>query len=145
MVDPGYPVGDLRIGGADVAGQFGGRIGHAVAQAHVLDFRVIADRPRDDRHRVGVVQQPGIGAQLFHIVADIQDGRYVARAVEHSTRTARVGDGLVDAVFERDFFFWTGGFVAAHPDGHDHVIRPGQGFTAVGGRLDLCIKPVLMD
>ena len=66
----------------------------------------------------------------------------MAGSVEDAARPGGVADGLVNAVFEGDGFFRLG---AAHPDGNEDVIRPGQGFAAIGGGFDLGIKAVLLD
>jgi len=53
-------------------------------------------------------------------MADIQDDGDVTGGVEHAAGAGGVADGLVDAVFAGDFFFRLG---AAHPDGHEDVVR----------------------
>ena len=59
--------------------------------------------PGVHRHRVGVVeeQRAGLG-DLADVLAEIEDHRDVALAVEDAAGADRVAHALVDAVLERD-------------------------------------------
>ena len=75
----------------------------AVAETDGIDLAVVDRRPGVHRHRVGVVQElrARLG-DLADVVAEIEDDRDVALAVEDAAGADRVADALVDAIFQRD-------------------------------------------
>ena len=105
---------------------------HAVAQAHGLDSRVALHGPGEHGHGVGVVQEPGVGADLLHVMGEVHHHRDGAQRPEDAADAQGVGDSLAQAVLFRHLKVGDGaGLVQAHLDGVDHVIGPAQGGFAV--------------
>ena len=80
-------------------GQVSGGARHAVAQARRSGCCVARlTRPAVHRHRVDVVQEDHIRAQLFHVAAHLQQHRDGAQAAHDAADAERVGDRLAQAV-----------------------------------------------
>jgi hypothetical protein len=113
-----------------------------VAQADGLDLAVAVDGIADAHHGVGEVDEPGIRAELLHVMCDLHDRPNIAGGMREAARPAVLGIGLVDAILERDsvvaapkLFAWP------HFDGTNDELRALQCFTVigVGSDLKLCI------
>jgi len=61
VIDAGDPVGKLVNRDAYVFRQLGSGALHAVAKTGIFNVGVIVDCPANDGHRVGIIQQPGMG------------------------------------------------------------------------------------
>src|SRR5690606_27540408 len=85
-------------------------------------------------HGVGIVeeQRARLG-DLAYILAEIQDHRDVALAVEDAAGADSVAHALVDAVFERNVDIGGEGFEPAHPHAAHDVARARERLAAVGG------------
>ena len=144
VVNPRHPVRNLIFGDTHIPGQFGGRALHAVAQTDILDSGVIADSPGDNRHRIGIIHQPGIRADFFHIAADFQNGRNMTRCVKYSTGPESITDTLVNPVFRGNLAVGMGPLRSSDRYCHKDIIGAFQRFTAAGGGLNFGIKALLL-
>ena len=102
VVEPGRVGDDLVPLQVEIAGQPVDRPEDRVAQADDLDRGRLRDRPDEDRQRVRVVQQPGIGTHLGHVPGDAEDDRNGAQGAEDATDADRVGDRVPEAEPGRD-------------------------------------------
>jgi len=137
VVDAGADVVDLLEGHADVAREFARGALHAVAQPHRADLGGAVDRPTVHRHRVDVLQERHVGADLLHIAAHVEQHWDGAQAAEDAADAERVGDGLAQAVLLGDLEIDDGGgLVAAHLDHTDRIIGAIECAAAVGGGFD---------
>jgi len=75
VVDASADIVDLIQRNIDQVCQLLRRALHGMAQAYCLDGCGAVDRPGVNCHRVDVVQQPGIRADLLHIAAHLQVDR----------------------------------------------------------------------
>ncbi len=73
-----------------------------VAEANYFDLAVPVDGGTDPLHGVGEVDEPGIGAEFFHVPGDFQDRDDVPGGMGESPGTAILSIGLADAVFQWD-------------------------------------------
>jgi hypothetical protein len=108
-----------------------------MAEAHELDAGG-AQRPADRSHRIHIVQQKGIGAELLHVPGQVEHHRDAPQAPEHTRRTARVGDTLIHAVFQRDLVVIFEALNASHLEGRDHIVGILDRFSLVGGDPHRC-------
>ena len=137
MVDAGAEVVDRFDRHADIARQLAGGVLHAVAQPDGLDLSGAVDRPAVHRHRVDVLQECHIGAELFHVAAHVQQHRDGAQPTEDPADAQRVGDRLAQAILLGNLKVdHRRGLVAADLDHADRVIGTVERFAAVGGGLD---------
>ena len=134
VVDAGDPGGHFLARSADIGGEVVGGALHAVAQANDFDIGIIVDRPAGHRHRVCVLEQPGVRAERLDVVRYVEQHRDGAQSLEDTTRADRVRDRLVDAVPERHALVDLQ--VVADPDGREDVIGPVQRLLAVLRRRD---------
>ena len=84
------------------------------------------------RHRVGVVEQPRVGADLAHVAGEPVEDREGAQAAEHPTDAERVGDRLAHAVPRGHLEVGDGRGVPADVDRVDHEVGAGEGGPPVG-------------
>jgi hypothetical protein len=87
---------------ADVAHELVERALHAVTQADGAHIAGARDRLHVHAHRVRIVQQPRLGAELHHVLAKAREHGERAQRPEQSAGAGRVGDRKVQAVLARD-------------------------------------------
>ena len=143
MIDTGHPVRELIIGGANLFSQVFSGVRHTVAQSDIFNFGVIVNSPGNHRHRVGIIDEPCVRAKVFHIAADIQYRRDVARSVKNTAGASGIPDVFIDAVFYGDFMVCNRSCCAANPYRDDNVVGIFKSFTTVGGGLDFGGKALL--
>ncbi len=141
MVDARGTVGDVAVRDAEVEGELVGGALHAVAQADGPDARGPVHGAAVDRHRVRVVQEPDVGAELLHLGAHVEHHRDRPEAAHDPADPERVGDGLAQAELLRDFEVGDGrGLVATDLDHVDRVVSAVERGPPVGGRDDLRLR-----
>ncbi len=97
-----------------------------------LDVGLLQHRAGVDRHRVGVVEQPRVRAELLHLAAEADHHRDGPQAPEYAADAESVGDGLLEAVLLRHLEVGDGaGLVEADLDGVDDVVGALERFLAV--------------
>ena len=135
VVDPCRAVVRLLQGHAHELGQVVRRPVDAVAQTDGLDVGS-NDRgpPHVHRHRVGVVQQPCVGADLTHVGGQLGEHREGAQRAEHATDARRVADGLLQTVGRGDPQVRDGRGDPTDLDHVDHEVSTGQRLAAVQRR-----------
>ena len=84
-------------------------------------------------HRVGVVQQPRVRADLRHVRGDAGEHGEGPQAPEDAADADGVGDGLVQPVAGRDVEVAHGGVVHPHLDHVDDVVGAVERRAAVDG------------
>ena len=88
----------------------------------VSHLAVFVRRPGVHRHRVGVVEEQRAGCgDLADVLAEVEDDRDVALAIQDAAGADRVADALVDAVFQRDADVVREGLEPADADAADDV------------------------
>ena len=133
VVDARADVVEFAILGAEDFGDLLAAMLDAMAQADRIDLAVLDRRPGVHRHRVGVVQEFRAWLGDFaDILAEVEDDRDVALAVENAAGADRIADALVDAVFQRDADIVGIGFQAADAHAADDVARALDRLAAVG-------------
>ena len=144
VVDAHAAVADLVVGDIEGARQHPGGALHAVAQPHRAQPDGVEVR-RGHRHRVGVVDELRVWADLVRIVSDRPVRRHRTEEPEHATGADRVAHGLIDAVAARDLDVVPVGLHAAHLEGDDDDVGVGQRLPAVRRLLHLRAEPVMGD
>ena len=127
VVDAGRFAVDLVARDAQVAGQRVDRPEDRVAEAHDLDRARLGDRPDDDRQRVRVVEEPGVGAHLGHVAGDAEHDGHGPKAAEHAADADRVGDGVAEPEAGGDLEVDLGRPGAAHLDRVDDEVGTLEG------------------
>ena len=103
-----------------------------VAQTDRPDRRTLQHGAGQDRHRIGVVEEPGVRTDLFQLMRKIQHDGNRAEGAEDSADAERVGDRLAQTIFFRDFEVdHRRGLVSADLDGIDDKIGVLQRFLPV--------------
>jgi hypothetical protein len=128
MVDASGAVADLVAGNIEIMRQLHRRALHGMAQADLSDGGISGRyRPGVDRHRVDILQQDRVRADLHHVGADTPQMRRGAQAAHDAADAQRVGDRLAQAVALGQFEIGDGaGLVAADLKGDDDEIRAAQ-------------------
>ncbi|OPZ10311.1 MAG: hypothetical protein BWZ10_02411 [candidate division BRC1 bacterium ADurb.BinA364] len=110
-----------------------------MAQADILDAAGLLERHAQQRHRIGVIQKPGVGADGLDVPREIEHHGNGAKAAENPSDAQRVGDGLAQAVFLGNLEVDHGArLVAADLNGVDDEIgvaqrRPAHLDSVIGG------------
>src|SRR5665811_710824 len=131
VVHAGAVEGDLLRRHADVLGHLTAGVLDGVAEADdILVRRALVPGPAVHRHRVGVVEHPGAGAQLGHVVGDAEHDRDGAQGAEHGAHPRGVGDRLAQAVLLRDLEVEQRRRVAADLDHIDGEVGAVEGAAA---------------
>ena len=103
MVDPGDEVVDLLGRDAEVGGQLArGVPGPSGTARRCGSLLRLGDGPAEHRHRVDVLQQQRVGAELLHVAADVEQHRDRPQAAHDPADAERVGDRLAQPVALRD-------------------------------------------
>jgi hypothetical protein len=123
------------VGHAELARQHAGRVLHAVAEADSRDAETI-QVPAAHRHRVGVVDQERLGAQLRHVDSQAAIDRRRAKKAEDVARPERVANRLVESIAARNLDIESIGIETANLEGDDNMRCAVQGTAAVGRGLD---------
>nr|BFF17404.1 hypothetical protein GCM10025730_09250 [Promicromonospora thailandica] len=137
VVDAGGAVAGLLDRHAHELGQVVRGPVHAVAQPGDLELgRHHGQPPHVHGHRVGVVEQPRVGAQLAHVGGERLQHGEGAQRTEDAAHAGRVADGLAQPVPGGDLEVALRGGHAAHLDHVDHEVGAVEGRAAVGRRDD---------
>ena len=138
VVDARADIVELVVVDAEHLGDLVRAVLHAVAEADDIDAAILLGRPGVHRHGVGIVEEQRAGLGDFaDVLAEIEDHRDVALAIEDAAGADGVADALVDAVFERDRDVGGEGLEPADADAAHDVAGAGDGVAAVGGGGDL--------
>jgi hypothetical protein len=137
VVEPGGEELDLVDGHSHQLGELLVGVLHRVAEADGLgQLGCLPHRPRQHRHRVRVIEQVGVGAELEHVPGDRQQHRDRAQAAEHAAHADGVADRLPQPVFLGDLEVPEGGVESAHLDLVDDEVGAVEGSPPVEVRLD---------
>src|SRR5690606_24681191 len=103
VVDARAHIVELAVLDAQHLRDLAGAVLHPVAEAHHVDAAIEIGRPGIHRHGIGIVEEQCTGlGDLPDVLAEIEDDRDVALAIEDAAGADRVADALVDTVFERN-------------------------------------------
>ena len=112
-----------RLGHADELGQqLVGVLDRVAEPDHAVMGAGLIERPHEHRHRVGVVEQPGLGADLVDVAGDLEHHRDRPQRAEHPADAERVADRLAQAVTLGDLEVTHGRVVTADLDLVDHEV-----------------------
>ena len=102
---------------------------HRMAQPHRLDRTATKHRTGQHRHRIGVVQKPGVRRNLFDVVRKIQHHRNRPKRPENPPDPERIRNRLPQTELLRNFKInHRRRFISANLNRVDHEIRPAQRF-----------------
>ena len=104
-----------------------------------------AEGPAAHGHGVRVVEEDRLGAELAHVLRDLQQGRDVALGPEDAARSHGVPDAVVHPVPHRDLVVVPERLHPAHLDHGDHVVGAPEGLAPVGGGSDPRVHLVVRD
>ncbi len=132
VVDAGAGEVDIVDRDIDVPGEFASRSLHAVTESNGGDVADAADRPAVHRHRIDIVEEERIRADLLHILHDVDQNRDRAQTAHDSADPESVGDRLPQPVLLRDLEIDHGAWlVATDLDHRNHIVGVAQGFLAI--------------
>ena len=125
--------GALDVGHAHAVQEGIGTDLNAVAKSHGVDGGVSLHVARQRSHGVGVVEEPGVGTDLSHIVCEILKNGDGAQGAEDTANAQGVCYGLAEAVLLGHLKINDGaGVVQAHLNGVYHEICPTESILALG-------------
>jgi hypothetical protein len=75
---------------------------HRVTEAYGSNVRTTQQGSRDSTHGIGVVQKPGVGTDLLHVLAEGHNHRRCAQGTKQSADADGVSNRLSQTVFLRD-------------------------------------------
>ena len=145
VVDACAEVVDFLNRHADVARQLFCRPLHAVAEADGLDLGGAANGPADHRHRVDVLEEGHVGADLLHVAAHVEQHGNGAQTAHDAADAQRVGNGLVQAIALGNLEVGhCARFIAAHLNHADGIVRPVERLPPIQRGFDfgLCAKEI---
>ncbi len=136
MVDAGHQVVELRRRDPEHAAELRGGVLNGVAQPDGADRAGFGDGPAQHRHRVDVLEEQGVRAELLHVAADVEQHRDRPQAAHDPADSERVGDRLTDPVaLGDDEVDHRRRMQAADLKAGDDVVRAVERDAPVGGRL----------
>ena len=145
MIDAGTIIAQPGLLNAEIARKIAGRVLDVVTEADdALLRKGLVDRPGQDAHRVGVVQQHRVGAELAHVGDEIEHEGDGAQAAEDAADADRIGDGLLQPVFPGYVEIEQRRFVHADLDHIDDEVAALQRAATVEMFLDDCIGAELL-
>src|SRR6185437_2731573 len=116
---------------------------HAVAQPH-MGPTGRGDSPTVDRHRIGIVEEKGIGrAQVLHLATKIKQDRYGTEAAENAAWSQRITYTLTHPEARGDLNIGCVGIQPPYLNGDDYKARATHRLGAVERSLDPCAKSTL--
>ena len=115
-------------------GDLGGEVDRPLAERDDLHGRVVRDRLGHDVHRVRVVEDPRVRADLLHLGADVL--QHVDRAERHEEAAGPLRLLPDEAVVERDALVEHPGVEPSRPEGREHGVTVDERCAPVGGRGD---------
>ena len=136
MVDAGGPRGQVVLGKVENLGQAPRGAFDAVAQAHDLQIGALGQRAADGAHGIGVVEEPGVGAQVVHVLGNRLEHRHGAQSARPPARANRVAGGEDHAVLFGNVEVDGPQAPVVQRNGDDDVVRAVQQVAPVGGRFD---------
>jgi hypothetical protein len=138
VVDARALVADVLVVLAEILRELEGRALHRMAEPDMADVgRELRQRPAVDRHRVHILKHQRVGAELAHVLRDVEKHGHGAQAPHDAADAERVGDGLAQAVSLRDLEIGDGaGLVARHLDHDDDEVGARERLAPVGRRGD---------
>ena len=90
-------------------------------------------RAGQHRHRIGIVEEPGVRADFLHVTGKIHHHRNGAESAENAADAERVRNRLTQPVFFRNFKVdHGGGLITADLNGIHHEISPLESFLPIG-------------
>ncbi len=105
---------------------------YAVAQSHCFHAGVPLHVAGQHGHGVGVIQKPGIRADLSHVIGKVLKHRDGAQRAHDAADSKGVAYGLAQTVFFRDFKVSDGtGVVSPYLNSVDHKVGSPEGFLPV--------------
>ena len=141
MVEAGGEKVDLLHRHSDDLGQLlVGVLDRMTQPDHVRVAAALPDRPREHRHRVGVVEQDAVRAQLGHVVRDRQQDGDRPQPPEDTADPQGVADRLAQAVPSRDLEVAQRCLEPPDLDLVDDEVRPLERGTALEMGLDLQVR-----
>src|SRR5215208_4312634 len=71
---------------------------HAVAEPGAFDGTALVNGAHERGQGIGVVEEPRVRTELFHVPGDGDEFRDVPQGAEDAARSDAIADGLIDAV-----------------------------------------------
>ncbi len=103
-----------------------------MAQAHRAHAGAGKRCESEDRHGIGVVEHPGLWAELFCIVQNVEPGGASAQRFEDASWAACVANTLIDAILHRNIEVMAYIGETSDLNGVDDEIAPCQQFASLG-------------
>ena len=116
---------------------------HAVAQADHFNACAFQHRARNDRHRIDVIEQPRIRADLHHIPHDVLHDRNCTQSAENTADPKRIGICLLQPVLCRNLKIRHHTPISADLDRADHKVCTAQRLLLAGISSD--VRPTGID
>ena len=105
---------------------------NAVAKAYGSDFRISLHVAAENCHRVSVIQEKGVGADLFHIPCKAFHYGNGTESAHDAANSQRITDSLLQAVFLGNFKISYGaGLIATYLNGIYNKVSVTQRFFSV--------------
>src|SRR5260370_1383479 len=102
-----------------------------MTQTHGTHLRPDKRCQSEYRHRIGIVEHPGLWAELLGIVKDIEPGRTGAQCLEDTARTNGIANTLIDPMLHGQIKVMAHIGETGNFDAIDNKIAPGQQVTSL--------------
>ena len=118
-----------------------------VAETDRLHAAAAEHRTGEHRHRIGVVEEPGVRRDLFDVAGEVEHHRNRPQCAEDAADAERVGDGLAQAVFLGNLEVDDGRrLIPADLDGVDDEVRVAERrFAGADAEVGGDRRPVVVD
>ena len=132
MVDPGnFGLHMVIIADPQLIEQGRGTDLDAVAEADGPDGRLAQHGPGQHGHGIGVVEKPGVRADLLHVAGKVHHDRNGPEGAEDTADPQRIRDRLPQAVFFGDLKIRDRtGIIPSDLDGIDYIVGAAQGILS---------------
>src|SRR5215813_1884212 len=110
---------------------------HAVTQPDASRFGERRNRIAYLMHRVGVVEQDGVGADALHCAGDVDHSLHGTQGMEERPRPAVLGENLTETIFARDVVVLCPIKASLDLDCSDYKLRAVERGLQGSGRADL--------
>src|SRR5205085_967670 len=105
----------------------------AVTQADDVSSNGTTNRPTVHTHRIGIIEEIRLGAELEYVSGDLDQGWHHARGARNTAHHHAIANRLKDAIFSRNSYIRCPCTTSAHADRRDNHIGICQQIAPVGG------------
>src|SRR4051812_18874305 len=108
----------------------------AMTQTRNVSSNGTTNGPTVHAHRIGVIEEVRLGAELEYVLGDLDHGWHHSRGARNAAYHHGIANRLKDAIFSRNSYIHCPCKTSAHADSRDNDIGICQQIAPVGGGSD---------